>query len=89
MRFFRAKFFRFSQEQSGGIAILFGISLFVMFAFSALAVDFARGQSTKGALQQDLDATLLYVGTEISKKPEGLDPQAMAQTYMDGLRREK
>ena len=89
MRFFWVRFFRFSRDQSGGIAILFGISLFVMFAFSALAVDFARGQSTKGALQQDLDATLLYVGTEISKKPEGLDPQAMAQTYMDGLRREK
>jgi Flp pilus assembly protein TadG len=89
MKSFNSGIRSFAREQSGGIAILFAISLFMLFGFTALAVDFARGQSTKSALQQDLDATLLYVGTEVSKQPEGLDPQAMAQTYMDGLRRAK
>ncbi len=89
MRSVYSRAMAFAGERSGSVAILFAMSAFVLFGFAALAVDYARGQSSKDSLQQDLDATLLYVGTEVSKQPEGLDPQAMAQSYIEGLRRQK
>jgi Flp pilus assembly protein TadG len=79
----------FKTDASGGIAVLFGLSVFLLVGFAALAVDFARAQSSKQALQQDLDATLLYVGTEMTKQAEGRDPQELAQSYIEGLRRQK
>lgn len=79
----------FGKDDKGGIAILFGISLCLLMGFGALAIDFARGQSTKSSLQQDLDATLLYVGSELTRSAQITDAQAMAQTYFDGLRRQR
>lgn len=79
----------FGKDNKGGVAILFGMSLCLLLGFGALAIDFARGQSTKDSLQQDLDATLLYVGTQIAKNPDIGDAQAIAQTYLDGLRRQR
>ena len=80
------------RDQSGSVAILFGLSLCVLFGFSALAVDFARGQSTKDAVQQDLDATILYVGKQAALaagQGQTIDAQTTAQDYMDALQRQK
>ncbi len=79
----------FIKDNKGGVAVLFGLSSFLLFGFGSLAIDYARAQSTKDSLQQDLDATLLYVGTEASRNPELENVQGMAQKYLEGLRRQR
>jgi Mg-chelatase subunit ChlD len=79
----------FAANNSGSVAILFAISVTVVVGVAGLAIDFARGQSTKDALQQDLDATVMYVGAEALKRPQGVDVQALANTYFHGLNRGK
>lgn len=85
----KSKFLNFLGNDRGSVAILFSLSLFVLCGIASLAVDFARAQSTKSALQQDLDSTLLFVGTEFIRNAGAGNPQSVGQTYFDGLRREK
>jgi Mg-chelatase subunit ChlD len=80
---------RMKGDEHGGVAILFGFSLLVLLMCAGAAVDFARGHSTKTALQQDLDATLLFVGKQKILEGDSYDAQGAAQAYIDNLRREK
>ena len=79
----------FVDDRSGSIAIVFAVSLAALCGIAGLALDFARGQSVKEAMQQDLDATIMYVGAEFNRKPNGRDVQALAQAYFKGLPRQK
>lgn len=79
----------FRSDEKGTVAVLFGISTFLMLGFVGLAVDVARGQSSRSSLQQDVDATILFVGTQAAAAPELHDVQNAAQSYLDGLRRQK
>ena len=54
----------FSGDEKGGVAILLAVTLLMLMICSGVAIDFARGQSTKDVLQQDLDAALLFAGNE-------------------------
>lgn len=79
----------FRREEKGTVAVLFGVSTFLLLGFVALAVDVARGQSSRSSLQQDVDATILFVGTQAAVAPDLHDAQSAAQNYLDGLRRQK
>lgn len=85
----RLQIAKLRSDERGGVAILFGFSLLVLLMCAGVAVDFARGHSTKTALQQDLDATLLFVGKQKILEGESYDAQSAAQAYIDNLRREK
>lgn len=79
---------QFMRDNRGGVAIIFGLSLLVLLMCAGVAVDFARGQSTKSSLQQDLDATLLFVGKQKILEGSTYDYQSAAQTYIENLQRE-
>ncbi len=85
------KFFMsaFASDQRGSVAILFAISIFVLLGCSGLAIDFARAHSSKTALQQDLDAAILFAATEKARQGDQFDEQSGAQKFMEGLRRQK
>lgn len=54
-------------DRSGAIAILFGLVVFVLLGFVALALDYTRGTSTRTRLQSSLDAATLSVATFAQK----------------------
>jgi Flp pilus assembly protein TadG len=88
MRPSRFAFAAFCREQSGAIAVIFAVTALALFGCIGLAVDYARGQSTQAALQQDLDTTILHVGKEVAANPGDADPQAVADIFFTALHRE-
>lgn len=49
----------FSNNEGGGVAILFGLSAFVLFMVAGLAIDSARFQDVASRMQASLDASVL------------------------------
>lgn len=81
---------RFRRQQSGSVAIIFSLSLLALAMASGLAIDYARSTSTYDALQQDLDATLLFVGRQkLLAGQNGFDAQDRANRYFKALKRQK
>lgn len=78
-----------ASDESGAVAILFALTLFVMLGCAGLAVDYSRGTSSRASMQQDLDATMIYLATERLRQGDDLDLTSAANTYMDGLRRQR
>ena len=86
---FSSRIRSFAGDEDGSIAIIVGLTILILMIVSGVAVDFARAQNTKESLQQDLDSALLFAGNERMVKGEGYDIAGGAQTYMDGLARQK
>jgi Flp pilus assembly protein TadG len=79
----------FAGDQRGSVAILFALSIFVLLGCAGVAIDFARAHSSKTALQQDLDAAILFAANEKARQGDNFDEQSGAQKFMEGLRRQK
>lgn len=81
-------FVTFARQDQGGVAIIFSFSLLALAMASGLAIDYARSTSTWDSLQQDLDATMLFIGREKLRAGEqSFDAQGTAEAYIKGLRR--
>lgn len=52
---------RFSQDENGNIAMMFGVSALLMFVFAGLAVDFTRYNLINGDLIESMDAAGLAI----------------------------
>lgn len=78
----------FGANRQGSVAIMFALAILALMMCAGSAIDYARSYSSKQALQQDLDAALLYAGTERMQQGEDFDAQAGVQRYLDGLKRE-
>lgn len=78
----------FARADRGNIAIIFAFVLFVLFGSVALAIDVARGFSSRASMQQNLDAALLYVANEKARSGADYDEQQGIRTYFDGLNRQ-
>jgi Mg-chelatase subunit ChlD len=83
------KLARIVRDQRGGVAIVFALTVMALMMVCGAAIDFARSFSSLEALQQDLDAAVLFAGTERMRQGDDFDPQAGVQTYLDGLIREQ
>src|SRR5919106_369742 len=69
---------RLLRDQRGGIALLFGLMIGVLFAFGALAVDGAQLYVLKSKLQRTADAAALAAASQL---PAEDDARAMALEY--------
>lgn len=79
---------RFLRARNGGVAIVFSLSLLALAMVAGLAMDYARGTSTVASLQQDVDATLLFVGRQRMAQGPEFDAQAAASNYLSKMRRQ-
>lgn len=80
----------FCQDQRGSIAIIFSATLVVMLFAAGLAFDYARSASTAATMQDDVDATLLFVAR--AKQAAGereFDAQAAAAKHLKTLQRQR
>jgi Mg-chelatase subunit ChlD len=81
---------RFIGGEEGGVMIPFTLSILAVGMAIGVAFDSARGYNVKEVLQQDLDATLLFVAKQkAASGDENFDVQAAAQNYIRSLNREK
>jgi Flp pilus assembly protein TadG len=57
---------RFGADQSGNIAVLFGIAIIPILAFVGAAVDYSRANAARSSMQAALDATALMLSKDLS-----------------------
>lgn len=81
----------FKRNAAGGVAVVFSVSLIALVMASGLALDYARSVNTLSSLQQDIDATMLFVGRKKLDAGDGAEfnAQAVADAHMKKLRRQK
>jgi Flp pilus assembly protein TadG len=55
----------FFQDEAGGVAIAFALSLTTILAFSGVAMDYSRASNAKTSLQSALDSAVLQAGKDV------------------------
>jgi Flp pilus assembly protein TadG len=58
-------FKRFHQDETGGVAIAFGLSLTAILACSGVAMDYSRASNARTSLQSALDSAVLQAGKNV------------------------
>jgi Flp pilus assembly protein TadG len=77
---------RFGADQSGNIAVLFGIALVPILAFVGAAVDYSRANAARSSMQAALDATALMLSKDLSAGTiAATDIPTKASTYFKAL----
>lgn len=76
------------KDDGGSVAIIFSLVLIVLCGLIGAAVDYSRTLGQRAALQQSLDATVLYVTYQKARQGT-TDLQSVASAYMRGLPRVK
>ena len=77
---------RFGADQSGNIAVLFGIALVPILAFVGAAVDYSRANAARSSMQAALDATALMLSKDLSAGTiAATDIPTKADTYFKAL----
>jgi Flp pilus assembly protein TadG len=77
----RAAFARFAREQSGAVALLFGLALVPVAGLMGLALDYSRGQLARAQLQSAVDSAGLAVA-QMPKETSIADIQAEAKKWV-------
>lgn len=96
----RENFRRYLRRDDGSVLILFGLVLMSLLGIGGIALDAARALSVQQSLQDDLDRTALFLGKQFAANADngggdddddekGFDPVSAAQTFIDGLKRQK
>lgn len=80
---------RIWRNQNGSVAVLFALTVVLLICIVGAAIDGARALSARDSLQQDIDSTLLFVGTRMARGEEAADVKQDAQKYIDGLARQR
>lgn len=73
--------YRFATNESGAVAILFGMMVFVFFGAVGAAVDVARGLSLRTSLQSELDAALIAGAARSQGDKNGPSAAASAESF--------
>ncbi len=86
-----AAFGNFRRCQSGNIAMLFGLLLFVMLAAAGVALDYQRAVTIKANMQEAADAALIAAVKLKATRPNMTDSdvQARAKAFFDSNMRNK
>ena len=77
----RAAIVRFAREQSGAVALLFGLALVPVAGLMGLALDYSRGQLARAQLQNAVDAAGLAVA-QMPRDTPIADIQAEAKKWV-------
>jgi Flp pilus assembly protein TadG len=72
---------RFDEDAGGNAAMIFGLSVSVLFGAAGAAVDYSRAHAVKSAAQGNLDAALLASARK--KDVSDSDVQALLEAYFD------
>ncbi len=73
---------RFRRDRSGAVAMLFGLTLIPVIAFSGYAIDYSNAYRVRAKLQNALDSAALAVGREVDA---GTNSNAARQVGRDVL----